>query len=439
MARKYRQEPNTLDSAGYKLHHALSAIRRYQNLANELPIHDLVSMVYADLDVKQKFSAGLNERATREMHHYLDEFLYSLLDINAGRYTSLYSICIELNSRILLDEKIAESMAMTDKNAISLLTIHQAKGLQAAIVIIVDTDKNCQRTQKTFTCCARPILPCILISFCSIRRASNRHHCIKLCSGKRNNKTRSTTSINCMWHSPESVNCSSSAPARSSEPKSTATATTSPEPADATPKSWYKLLQGLGEFTEDDEHNVGMDLRFQQPKQARRHGNQSEPTDPPATQIIWQEKPQIDDPKPSQPPKWSMLTEKRPKPDGGLHASRAYENKYQGTLFHRIMCLISEDAGSDLTLSDLDIQAKILQERTIDPFATPPNIKQLQEAIALAREINQRQDMRWIFDPKQYRQAWNELSLMIKEGPTQSANVRRSPRQHGQGTMGDRL
>ncbi len=100
-----------------------------------LPVHDLLDRIYFEGDFEARYAAAVPEAMRPQVAANLRAFMQLALTQDAGRYPTLAGFIRELAS--LVDDADAapgEGLATDGENAVRLLTIHGAKGLEAPIV-----------------------------------------------------------------------------------------------------------------------------------------------------------------------------------------------------------------------------------------------------------------------------------------------------------------
>ena len=134
----------------------------WRTLANHLPVHDLLDLIYEQGHLYEKYSACSPDLMQTKTIANLEAFLKLALDTNGGRYPSLNSFIDEL--RVLskgkqtetpdegdivetVDEDISESDLQ--QTAVKIMTIHSAKGLEAPFVFILNTNDKPQYMDKS--------------------------------------------------------------------------------------------------------------------------------------------------------------------------------------------------------------------------------------------------------------------------------------------------
>lgn len=114
---------------------AAQLLTRWRAHCGTLPVHDLLDRIYFEGDVEARYAAAAPEAMRPQVAANLRAFMQLALTQDAGRYPTLAGFVRELAS--LIDDADAapgEGLAADGENAVRLLTIHGAKGLEAPIV-----------------------------------------------------------------------------------------------------------------------------------------------------------------------------------------------------------------------------------------------------------------------------------------------------------------
>ncbi|MFP5504809.1 MAG: UvrD-helicase domain-containing protein [Gammaproteobacteria bacterium] len=117
------------------LSRAAHLLIRWRTHCGTLPVHDLLDRIYFEGDVEARYAATVPEAMRPQVAANLRAFLQLALTQDGGRYPTLAGFVRELAS--LVDDSDAapgEGLAADGENAVRLLTIHGAKGLEAPIV-----------------------------------------------------------------------------------------------------------------------------------------------------------------------------------------------------------------------------------------------------------------------------------------------------------------
>lgn len=117
------------------------------NLADRLPVHDLLDRIYFEADAMARYRAAVPPELREQVCANLQAFLHIALNVDAGRYPSL--------PRFL--QKLAELRAASDNeapdegklgavgNAVRFLTVHESKGLEAPVVWLLDANDTSEK------------------------------------------------------------------------------------------------------------------------------------------------------------------------------------------------------------------------------------------------------------------------------------------------------
>ena len=111
-----------------------STLLRWQGWVNSLPPHDALSAIYEDGDVLAKFAAACPDVLRASVLANLRAVPNAALQVDGGRYTSAYALVRALRAGGL------PAPVQGQAKAVRLLTIHGAKGLEAPLVLMLDTD-----------------------------------------------------------------------------------------------------------------------------------------------------------------------------------------------------------------------------------------------------------------------------------------------------------
>jgi ATP-dependent helicase/nuclease subunit A len=117
------------------LKRAAQLLTGWRTHCGTLPVHDLLDRIYFEGDLEARYAAAVPAAMQAQVAANLRAFMELALTQDAGRYPTLAGFVRELAS--LIDDADAapgEGLAADGENAVRLLTIHGAKGLEAPIV-----------------------------------------------------------------------------------------------------------------------------------------------------------------------------------------------------------------------------------------------------------------------------------------------------------------
>jgi ATP-dependent helicase/nuclease subunit A len=114
-------------------------LARWLQAARLLPVHDLLDRIYFEGDLRRRYAAVAPATLHEQVQANLAAFIELALAIDAGRYPSLPRFIDELAGlkRHAPEEAPDEGLADAG-DAVRVMTIHGAKGLEAEIVAVAD-------------------------------------------------------------------------------------------------------------------------------------------------------------------------------------------------------------------------------------------------------------------------------------------------------------
>jgi ATP-dependent helicase/nuclease subunit A len=107
---------------------------RWMQWVGSLPPHDALSAIYQDGDVLARYAAATPAHQREAVLANLRAIPMAALQLDGGRYTSAYALVRALRT------PGTPAPVRSDADAVRLLTIHGAKGLEAPLVLLLDTD-----------------------------------------------------------------------------------------------------------------------------------------------------------------------------------------------------------------------------------------------------------------------------------------------------------
>ncbi len=120
-------------------------------LADKLPVHDLLDRIYFEGDLVHRYAAALPAELRKTVRANLQAFMEIALNVDAGRYPSLPRFLAELRElRAAENESPDEGKVGEVGNALRIYTVHEAKGLEAPIVWLLDANDT-QRKSDSYS------------------------------------------------------------------------------------------------------------------------------------------------------------------------------------------------------------------------------------------------------------------------------------------------
>jgi len=126
--------------------HLLSRAHRlltaWRALAGRIPIHDLLERIFHDSNLLNRYQAACPDTQVARVRANLTRFIELALEVDAGRYPSLPRFLDQVRQlRNLEKEGPSQATPQSEhQQRVCLLTIHAAKGLEAAVVFLADSN-----------------------------------------------------------------------------------------------------------------------------------------------------------------------------------------------------------------------------------------------------------------------------------------------------------
>ena len=109
-------------------------LRTYRDWVASLPPHDALSAIYQAGDVMARFAQAAAPEQRAQVVAALNDVLSQALSQDGGRFLSAYNLVRALKAPGV------KASAVHPGQAVRLLTVHGAKGLEASTVLLLDTD-----------------------------------------------------------------------------------------------------------------------------------------------------------------------------------------------------------------------------------------------------------------------------------------------------------
>ncbi len=123
-----------------RLRRARELLARWLDWADRLPVHDTLDRIYFEGDVMRRYEASVPQAMRTAVAANLNAFIQRALDVDSGRYPSLPRFLAELRDMLAAPaEAPDEGDVACGADAVRIMTVHGAKGLEAPLVWLLDT------------------------------------------------------------------------------------------------------------------------------------------------------------------------------------------------------------------------------------------------------------------------------------------------------------
>jgi ATP-dependent exoDNAse (exonuclease V) beta subunit len=130
-------------AAPFDLQATVARLARWIDAAARWPVHDFLDAVLAEVDAFARYPAAVDAAQRELAHANLSAMLGLALDVDAGRFPSLARFLHRLRGFSTLDDREGPSEGRGDAiDAIRMMTIHAAKGLEADLVVLADAHQR---------------------------------------------------------------------------------------------------------------------------------------------------------------------------------------------------------------------------------------------------------------------------------------------------------
>lgn len=145
----------SVSATAIRLHDLLT---RWLDYASYLPVHDLLDRVMHEGELLQRYAASSPPQTRAQVLGNLEAFVALSLALDAGRYPSITRFLEHLRRRQRGSERDAPDEADVDAatDAVRILTIHAAKGLEAEVVVLMGANHSDAGAEKAGVLCDWP-------------------------------------------------------------------------------------------------------------------------------------------------------------------------------------------------------------------------------------------------------------------------------------------
>lgn len=139
----------TQDTENQKFTRAVTLLEDWQKQAAKLPLHDLITHIYHQGNLVLRYLSAFPDWQGAQLEANLERFVELALENNSGRYPGIHHFLanLQLQTAAQGEAALSEPIPGAAHNTVNILTIHQAKGLEAPVVFFA----NCNGTTNSST------------------------------------------------------------------------------------------------------------------------------------------------------------------------------------------------------------------------------------------------------------------------------------------------
>ncbi|MFZ6681707.1 UvrD-helicase domain-containing protein [Undibacterium sp. Tian12W] len=141
------------------LQRAASLLQQWMEASYYLPVHDLLDRILHQGEVLQRYAQASSVAQRSQVMGNIHSFTELALNLDAGRYPSLPKFIAALSALRRGGDSDAPDESAVDSaaDAVRILTIHSAKGLEAKIVIMLDANHSESMKDRIGVLCQWPL------------------------------------------------------------------------------------------------------------------------------------------------------------------------------------------------------------------------------------------------------------------------------------------
>lgn len=143
------------------LQRATDLLTSWMQAAHDLPVHDLLDLILHEGDLICRYAKAASATNRQQIIGNITAFTELALNMDGGRYPSLPKFIAALKEfdRGAETDSPDESNVASGVDALNILTIHSAKGLEAKIVVMLDSNHSEAAKDTIGVLCAWPLQP----------------------------------------------------------------------------------------------------------------------------------------------------------------------------------------------------------------------------------------------------------------------------------------
>jgi len=120
------------------LQRAATLLQQWLEMVDRIPVHDLLDRIYLEGNLLARYQAAAPAHLRQRIVGNLNRLLELALEMDSGRYPSLNHFVEQLRRLRASPDAAPDEPPAADPDRVRIMTIHAAKGLEAAVVFLAD-------------------------------------------------------------------------------------------------------------------------------------------------------------------------------------------------------------------------------------------------------------------------------------------------------------
>jgi len=140
--------PPSREDAGTPLVLAAKLLSAWRELADRVPVHDLLDRIYFEANVPERYAAAAPIHLRQRIAANLTRLLDLALEADGGRFPSLARFLSRLEALTGEDSESLDAGGDEAGNQVRIMTVHAAKGLESPVVFLVDAARDTNANER---------------------------------------------------------------------------------------------------------------------------------------------------------------------------------------------------------------------------------------------------------------------------------------------------
>jgi ATP-dependent helicase/nuclease subunit A len=140
--------PPSGENAATSLVRAAKLLVAWRELADRVPVHDLLDRIYFEANVPERYAAAAPIHLRQRIAANLTRLLDLALEADGGRFPSLARFLSRLEALTSEDSESLDAGGDEAGDQVRIMTVHAAKGLESPVVFLVDAARDTNANER---------------------------------------------------------------------------------------------------------------------------------------------------------------------------------------------------------------------------------------------------------------------------------------------------